>query len=67
MPLTALPCVCELADILAFTEDIGRHNAVDKVFGECILNDIPTDDRIVIPRGRTCFEILLKVAGRNVR
>lgn len=52
--------------ILIFNEDIGRHNAIDKIFGECILKDIPTDDRIIITSGRISSEILLKVAKRNI-
>jgi len=58
--------LCDSKDILAFAEDIGRHNAVDKAFGECILNDIATDGRIIITSGRISSEILLKVARRNV-
>jgi FdhD protein len=52
--------------ILVFSEDIGRHNAIDKVFGECLLNDIPTAGRLIITSGRVSSEILLKVAKRNV-
>ncbi len=58
--------LCDKRDILVFNEDIGRHNAVDKVFGECILNGIATDDHIIITSGRISSEILLKVARRNV-
>jgi len=53
-------------NILIFSEDIGRHNAIDKVFGECLLRDIPTDDHIIITSGRVSSEILLKVAKRNI-
>src|SRR4030043_72479 len=42
--------LCDTKTILVFSEDIGRHNAIDKVFGECILKDIQTNDRIVITR-----------------
>lgn len=57
--------LCNTKEILIFNEDIGRHNAMDKVFGECLLKDIPTDDRLVITSGRISSEILLKVARRN--
>ena len=58
--------LCDSTDILVFDEDIGRHNAMDKVFGECLLKDIPTDDRLVITSGRISSEILLKVSKRNI-
>ena len=58
--------LCDTNHILVFSEDIGRHNAVDKVLGECILNDISTDDHVIITSGRISSEILLKVAKRNI-
>ena len=58
--------LCDTRSILVFSEDIGRHNAMDKVFGECLLKDIPTDDHLVITSGRISSEILLKVARRNI-
>jgi FdhD protein len=58
--------LCDNMDILVFNEDIGRHNAIDKIFGQCILNDLATDDLIIITSGRISSEILLKVARRNV-
>ena len=54
------------ADILVFAEDIGRHNAIDKVFGKCLMEDILTDGRIVVTSGRISSEILLKVARRSI-
>jgi FdhD protein len=58
--------LCDKENILVFSEDIGRHNAIDKIFGECILNDIPTEDRIVITSGRVSSEILIKVNKRSI-
>ncbi len=58
--------LCDTKNILAFSEDIGRHNAIDKIFGECILTDLPTEDRLIITSGRISSEILLKVAMRNI-
>jgi len=43
-------------------EDIGRHNAVDKIIGECLLKEISGDDKILMTSGRVSSEILLKAA-----
>ena len=58
--------LCDTKGILIFAEDIGRHNAIDKILGECLLRDISTDDRIIITSGRISSEILLKIAKRNI-
>jgi FdhD protein len=58
--------LCDTNSILLFTEDIGRHNAIDKIFGSCLLEDIPLDDRAIMTSGRVSSEILLKVAKRNI-
>ncbi len=58
--------LCDRNRILVFSEDIGRHNAIDKVFGECILNEVPTGDRMLLTSGRVSSEIVLKAARRNV-
>ena len=42
-------------------EDIGRHNAVDKVIGWRLRRDaVPVDDRILLVSGRAGFEIIQK-------
>ena len=58
--------LCDNKSILVFNEDIGRHNAIDKIFGQCILQGTPTDDHLIITSGRISSEILLKVARRNI-
>ncbi|MFH1651920.1 MAG: formate dehydrogenase accessory sulfurtransferase FdhD [Chloroflexota bacterium] len=52
--------------ILIFKDDIGRHNAIDKVLGESLLDGIPTADRIIITTGRMTSEIVLKAAKRDM-
>ena len=58
--------LCDTNSILVFADDLGRHNAIDKIFGECFMKDIPTNDRIVITTGRVPSEQLLKVAKRKI-
>jgi FdhD protein len=58
--------LCDTKKILIFSEDIGRHNAIDKIFGECILKGIPAEGRVIITSGRVSSEILLKAAKRNI-
>ncbi len=58
--------LCTSQKIIVFSDDIGRHNAIDKVFGECLLMDIPVEDRILLTSGRVSSEILLKVAKRDI-
>ena len=50
--------------ILFFSEDIGRHNAVDKLIGKAFLNTITLENKILITSGRVTSEIVTK-AGRN--
>ncbi|MHB8882128.1 MAG: formate dehydrogenase accessory sulfurtransferase FdhD [Thermodesulfovibrionales bacterium] len=54
--------VTDGAILLAFAEDIGRHNAVDKIIGFSILENIPLQDKIMLASGRLSSEIALKCA-----
>ncbi|MFH1575035.1 MAG: formate dehydrogenase accessory sulfurtransferase FdhD, partial [Acidobacteriota bacterium] len=58
--------LCDNHDILVFAEDIGRHNAVDKVLGRCLMEGIAVNDRILITSGRISSEILFKTAGSGI-
>jgi FdhD protein len=58
--------LCDTASILIFTDDIGRHNAIDKIFGQCLLENIPVEEHLIISTGRISSEMLLKAAKRNI-
>ncbi|PMP69091.1 MAG: formate dehydrogenase family accessory protein FdhD [Thermodesulfobacterium geofontis] len=49
--------------IVFIAEDIGRHNAVDKVLGYAFLNKLSLEDKILLVSGRISSEMVLK-AGR---
>lgn len=48
-------------------EDVGRHNAVDKVVGRLVLDRrIPASDHMLFVSGRTSFEIVQKAAMAGI-
>lgn len=54
--------LCDHKQILVAAEDIGRHNTLDKIMGECLMRRLPTQDCILLTTGRLSSEMLLKAA-----
>jgi len=48
--------------ILSFAEDLGRHNAMDKAIGKCLLDGLSTAGCGVALSGRASFEMVSKAA-----
>jgi FdhD protein len=58
--------LCEAADSLMYTEDVGRHNAADAISGYMWLDDINGDNKIFYTTGRLTSEIVMKTAHMGI-
>jgi FdhD protein len=73
-PVFARTGGCHAASLATFAgehlvtfEDVGRHNAVDKVVGSRVLaNDLPLAGRVLFVSGRSSFEIVQKAIAARI-
>ncbi|RDE22902.1 formate dehydrogenase accessory sulfurtransferase FdhD [Motiliproteus coralliicola] len=58
--------LCQGTEVLSFVEDVGRHNAVDTLAGEMLLQRRQGDDKIFYTTGRLTSEMVIKVAQMGI-
>lgn len=58
--------ICEGDQVIAFVEDVGRHNAVDTLAGQMWLDGISNNNKIFYTTGRLTSEMVIKVAQMGI-
>lgn len=53
-------------EVILGAEDVGRHNAFDKVIGQALMKNLPTGDKIALLSGRASFEMVFKAARAGI-
>lgn len=58
--------LCTTNKLLFSYSDIGRHNALDKIYGHCLMANVRLKDKVIVFSGRVSSEVVLKIAKIGV-
>ena len=58
--------IVENGELILYSEDIGRHNIFDKLYGKCLEQTMSMENKLLVFSGRISSEILIKVSKMGI-